>query len=434
MPISVTAEQVLALAPDPASAKSARELATPRPWSQLGRDERAIWGACQGSGKNPYLTQVDWAGPAFKCSCPSRKFPCKHGLGLLLLLAGQPKTFTGSEQPEWVATWIASREKRNEAKAEAAQKPVDEAAREQRAGKRAERITEGLEQLELWLADLLQQGLATAPSRPFEFWEQPAARLIDAQAPGAARRVRELATLASSGDGWQHRLLDGVGRLALLLNAYRRRDHFEAPTQADILTAVGIATPQADVLALEPVRDVWFVAGQRVEQEDRLRVQRTWLLGAHTGRAALLLDFAPGAAGFANTLLPGTSLAAELCYFPSGAPLRALLKSSNAAASTRPAAASVAETQAAFAGRLALNPFLETQPAYLRDVVPVPGATWFLREVTSGLALPCRADFTMLALSGGHAIEVFGEWDQGKVTPLLAWSAGRVATLRQEAA
>jgi len=44
------------------SVKAARSLATPRPWSILGRDDRAIWGACQGSAKDPYLTQVDWQG------------------------------------------------------------------------------------------------------------------------------------------------------------------------------------------------------------------------------------------------------------------------------------------------------------------------------------------------------------------------------------
>ncbi len=43
-----------------------------------------LWGLCAGSGKNPYQTIVDLSGPAYKCSCPSRKFPCKHALGLLL--------------------------------------------------------------------------------------------------------------------------------------------------------------------------------------------------------------------------------------------------------------------------------------------------------------------------------------------------------------
>ena len=41
MPISVQPDQVLALAPDASSLKAARSLAIPRPWSNLGRDDRA---------------------------------------------------------------------------------------------------------------------------------------------------------------------------------------------------------------------------------------------------------------------------------------------------------------------------------------------------------------------------------------------------------
>jgi hypothetical protein len=72
---SWTPQQVLALAPDPAGAKAGQGLASPRPWSQLGHDDEAVWGLCQGSGRKPYQTQVDLSEPAFNCSCPSRKSP-----------------------------------------------------------------------------------------------------------------------------------------------------------------------------------------------------------------------------------------------------------------------------------------------------------------------------------------------------------------------
>ena len=83
-----SAEQVLALAPDASSQKSARGLATARPWSDTGRaaDPPSPVGAlCQGSGAQPYQTCVDLTEPAYRCSCPSRKFPCKHALALMLL-------------------------------------------------------------------------------------------------------------------------------------------------------------------------------------------------------------------------------------------------------------------------------------------------------------------------------------------------------------
>ncbi len=83
-----SAETIEALAPDAASVTAARKLARPAPWSATGCDERALWGLCKGSGSTPYQTQVDLSEPAFKCSCPSRKFPCKHALALMLLRAG----------------------------------------------------------------------------------------------------------------------------------------------------------------------------------------------------------------------------------------------------------------------------------------------------------------------------------------------------------
>ena len=100
--MTLTSDHILSLAPDAASAKAGSQLATPAKWSQLGRDERALWGECQGSGKVPYRTQIDTTEPAFKCSCPSRKFPCKHGLGLYLLLSSHPQLFAAGAAQQWV--------------------------------------------------------------------------------------------------------------------------------------------------------------------------------------------------------------------------------------------------------------------------------------------------------------------------------------------
>ena|SRR5436190_14743331 len=99
MSIVWTAEKIMALAPDAASAKAGSAMANKSKWVTLGCNEQTTWGECQGSGKNPYQTQIDLTEPAFNCSCPSRKFPCKHGLGLFLLLAAQNSTFTQKEPP-----------------------------------------------------------------------------------------------------------------------------------------------------------------------------------------------------------------------------------------------------------------------------------------------------------------------------------------------
>ena len=94
--MQISAESVLALAPDAASAKAANGLTKPGQWPLLGANEAAVWGECQGSSR--YQTQVDLSGPSFRCSCPSRKFPCKHGLALLLLWAKSPALFQTDDE------------------------------------------------------------------------------------------------------------------------------------------------------------------------------------------------------------------------------------------------------------------------------------------------------------------------------------------------
>ena len=118
-----TAAQIAQLAPDAASNKAAAALGANK-WPLLEKQGNALWGHCQGSGKNPYQTAVDLsAEPAFKCSCPSRKFPCKHGLALLLRYAENPERFQEATPPDWVTAWLEKRQQTRAAKAERADKP-----------------------------------------------------------------------------------------------------------------------------------------------------------------------------------------------------------------------------------------------------------------------------------------------------------------------
>src|SRR5689334_18942051 len=102
-------DEVLRMAPDASSAKSGHELAQPRKWVSIGADEIALWGECQGSGAKPYQVQVDWTDLTSKCSCPSRKFPCKHALGLMLIAATDSQSVASTAQPAWVNEWLTGR-------------------------------------------------------------------------------------------------------------------------------------------------------------------------------------------------------------------------------------------------------------------------------------------------------------------------------------
>lgn len=105
--MSLSLKEVLALAPDASSAAAGRKLGTPAPWRSLGANDDAYWGECKGSAL--YQVRVARAELTAKCSCPSRKLPCKHALGLLVLAATVPKALAATEPPDWVVEWLFRR-------------------------------------------------------------------------------------------------------------------------------------------------------------------------------------------------------------------------------------------------------------------------------------------------------------------------------------
>ncbi|HEV3401783.1 MAG TPA: SWIM zinc finger family protein, partial [Acidimicrobiales bacterium] len=379
-------EQVLALAPDAASARAARGLATPRRWSGAGTDDRAVWGLCEGSGQAPYQVAVDVAGPAFRCSCPSRKVPCKHVLGLLLLWALRPEAVPSAQAPGWAEEWLAGRMSRPQP---AADRAVDPAGRAKRAADRAERIGAGLHELDRWLRDLVRQGLGAAQAQPYRYWDTMAARMVDAQAPGVGGQVRRMAG-AVHGDGWPGRLLEQAGRLHLLTTAWPRRESLPPETHADLRTVVGWPVPADEVLAGAAVRGRWHVVARTVAEEERLRVQRTWLL-EEGGRPALVLDFAPTGAPLPADLALATVVDADLAFYPGSFPLRAVVARRHERAETMidlPGHALLDDALAAHARALAANPWLERFPMALTAGVPCRrGEGWVVRDA-GGEALP----------------------------------------------
>lgn len=434
MPAHWTTEQVLALAPDPASAKNGQSLAVRPKWVMLGRQQSFLWGECQGSGKTPYQTQVDLSEPAFKCSCPSRKFPCKHGLGLFLLLAEQPQTVAASEPPEWVVAWMSQRsqraEKQAEKQAQLKEKAADPVAQAKRAAQRQQKVEAGIQDLQLWLEDRVRQGLATLPQESYQVWDAIAARLVDAQAPGLARHLRELGGIVHSGSGWCDRVLERCGQLTLLLAGYERMETLPPDVQADLRTQIGWSISQDEVLSGSSQADLWLVVGQQTQEEDRLKTRRTWLYGVVSGRFALLLDFAHGQQSFDFTLLPGSCLEAELVFYPSAYSLRALLKTRQEAVlldKIPPGQTSIRTAIAGYGQALATCPWIERFPLLLQAVVPQRSREGWQIQDQQGVVLPLSQqletmqNWQLLAISGGHPCSIFGEWNGHTFLPFSVW-------------
>ncbi|HEY0699373.1 MAG TPA: SWIM zinc finger family protein, partial [Micromonospora sp.] len=308
-----TTTQVLALAPDASSAKGAQSVSVRSKWQQVGLDDTVLWGLCRGSGSKPYQACVDLTEPAYRCSCPSRKFPCKHALGLLLLwAAGAVSDGVG---PDWVAEWRDKRAARSERATTRRTEggPADVEAARKRAEQRAGRVAAGLAELDRWLLDQVSQGLAGAERAGHRPYETMAARLVDAQAPGAANAVRRLGGVVGVGPAWADRLLGELALLRLLVTGHERIEALPAPLADTVRSRIGIPIATDDVLAGPPARDRWQVLGQVDLVDDKLTTRRTWLHGAGTGRFALLLSFAAPGQAFPADVGPGTTIDADLC-------------------------------------------------------------------------------------------------------------------------
>src|SRR5215469_18121824 len=202
MELSTT--QVLALAPDSNSAVAGKKLANIRFWRNLGQSPLAAWGECQGSVL--YQVRVELAAFTVKCTCPSHKFPCKHGIALLLLTA-ENQHVPSADPPDWVKDWLSKRATASmrhtpEKPAVDAQAPALTAERNKRIQKREALILQGLDTLDLWMSDLMRNGLASVQTQPTSFFERQATQLVDAQAPGVAGRVRQLAGITGLRQDW----------------------------------------------------------------------------------------------------------------------------------------------------------------------------------------------------------------------------------------
>ncbi|MFE6164465.1 SWIM zinc finger family protein [Streptomyces sp. NPDC056486] len=459
-----TADQVLALAPDAPSRKAGSKLGVAGPWSEAGSSgEGTVWGLCKGSGSKPYQTVVDIAdvtgaaGPAYKCSCPSRKFPCKHALGLLLLWSGGEEPFgpvpddsapgdsapddsvSGAQPPAWAQEWLAGRRKRVETKrasdAAPASASADPEAARRRAERRAERVTAGVTELEQRLSDLLRGGMASAEQSGYGLWEETAARMVDAQAPGLAARVRELGAIPSSGPGWPVRMLEECALLHLLSQGWLHREQLPEALAATVRSRIGLPTPTQG----RPVRDHWLVLSQYDTADSKLTTRRIWLYGAESGRTALLLSY--GAAGRAPALaLPvGLTLDAELTAYPGAGQLRAGLGeqfSAPAPTAVRPPGVRTEQAAGRYGEMLRDDPWLDSWPVTLSEVIPTPhpdpaSDSWQLADADGDMALPitpsaaARAGlWRLVALSGGAPVTVFGECGHEGFTPLTAWPRG----------
>ena len=464
--MSLTLQRVEGLAPDQESLAAARKLLKPSSWPTLAEGEGLIWGECQGSGATPYRVAVSEADVGYKCTCPSRKFPCKHVLAIMWMRAGQSAPFAPAAVPDWVKDWLSRRrgpstaagkpeDKPQKSKSrasirlteipepESAADPKTEqrsaAARERNRLERETAVLAGLEDLDTWLSDQIQRGMATFVAQAPQACRTIAQRLVDAKAPGLAGRLDALPTrlFTLPGPVRPSAAIRELGQVHLISQAYRHAADLPELLVADARQAVGWAITREALLndsAARRVAATWRVFAVLSEvQPDRLRRVETWLWRQggpdEMPRSAVLIDFVPVAAGAASGgYLVGDHINAELSFYRSVFPLRAQVSAltSGAEQSSDPLPLPDERLSASYANyqrELARLPWLGTIPLSFRSAdVRRSGEQLYLYDREGDLALPLHSSQAVhaLPLASLDRIDGIGLWNGYEFT--LAWA------------
>lgn len=231
--ISITQDFIEAAAPNPEAAKNGRGLVLKNKFLALHHspDETLWFGQCQGSGKTPYLCSADFAvaeKPVYRCTCPSRQFPCKHSLGLLYALV-EGKKFTVAEVPEELAAKRSKMAERVEKRKADVETPVK--VNKSALAKKIKAQLDGIDLLEKLTEDVVRLGIGNMNAKTAHELEEQAKQLGNAYLPGAQAALRRYTKLFSTEDGVERskagsealysEALDQLGRLHALIRKGR---------------------------------------------------------------------------------------------------------------------------------------------------------------------------------------------------------------------
>ncbi|HHH50164.1 MAG TPA: SWIM zinc finger family protein, partial [Saprospiraceae bacterium] len=366
-----TTDQIINFAPDITTVENAKLLVSQRKWKNLAGNENFVWGECQIGGGNNYKVAIKLNGPSFSCECKSNKSPCKHIVALFLLFVNGADKFPISDDiPSWMKSWQQDK-KLVKTKEELLK------IKEKKTTNRSKRIVlmkQGLQELEIWLLDLIRQGFASVENLDVEFWKGIAARMVDAKLGGLARNIRGLRALPTTGLYWPEKMLEQLAQLYLVIKGFEKLEQLPETLQTELLSVAGVNFKKDDLLQYKAVHDDWMILGQVKGIEENLSFRRTWLKGIKTNRMALILEFVWGDAAYMTHWPVGKIFQGALIFYPSAFPLRVFVKDHSAvfADVTKLEGFSTLENFLQnYAQAIGRNPWLLNFPSYLEQIIPV---------------------------------------------------------------
>lgn len=403
-----TNEQIRSLATDDASHSAGLSLSVINHWSNIGADDSAIWGECKGSGKNPYKTSIDLGNLAFKCSCPSRKFPCKHAIGLMIMHANSQTYFSDKNQPLWVNEWL---EKRT-SKSESADKTSEPAAKNPKTIEaRKRKVASGVEEVINVLKDIARNGMMDLPANGQTLFSNLAKRMVDAQAPGLSAIANQIEDINYYDENWSTQLTDNLLKLFLIADTYPRHVDEDTILGEELRMKIGFPKSKEELESEPGITDEWMVLSTENDHQAHLQIQKTWMIGSNTCKVALFLQFYIKSQMPEFKLLPGTKLEADLVFYPGIASQRVNIKRQGLITSLKHVNGhkNIPMLKKAIVNEIIENPFFESTICLINDMrFGTLNDQWYLKDMDANSLLieidPYNAR-VVLAVTGGQLFD-----------------------------
>ncbi|MEO1293606.1 MAG: hypothetical protein AAFV62_12385 [Pseudomonadota bacterium] len=282
--------------------------------------------------------------------------------------------------------------------------------------------------------------------------EAMARRLVDAKAGGLASEIERLPSEimeVPAADRYQALAL-ALGRLVLMAEGYRNRSALPDPVAAELSRAIGWAVTRDDLLANPSAlrkSSTWHpLASLSRRDAPTLRRDEQWMVCEQTGAAAVLVDYRPvrgkgkpKKAGGSAAPLAHSPFEGELVFYPSAAPIEALLGEGAHASDhsvlwsdpdTAPLPTRWSEALDTAIEILTAVPWRRAAPVLLGSATLLPSRGCLLIADASGEAVPLAPHAAELSRAG--LLSIAGEapfwlaalWDGTAAHPLAAGCQG----------
>ena len=204
-------QAIVSIAPNANAVTNGRKLSSGNSFVKRmkSEDDSLYFGECKGSGKSNYIVSIDFekeGEPVFRCTCPSRQFPCKHAIGLMFEMK-EGKDFETADIPQDIIdkrNKIEAKEKKKAEKEKNSDKPkktstVSKAAKT----KKIKKQIEGLDLLKDLMNQITNAGVASCVDAAFDKkYDELAKQLGDFYLPGVQiyfkRFLKYLRTIKNS--------------------------------------------------------------------------------------------------------------------------------------------------------------------------------------------------------------------------------------------